>query len=171
MASTSVNPHDLEPLIKSMLGSGIGASSEVRQFDTGATRDLDDTKPDYEGFLSPLVIEAFGVYMTFNRHTKAGLRASDNWQKGIPLEQYAKSGFRHFLDWWKAHRGYPTKESIIWACLGLLFNVQGYLHEYLKTHPGALEGALKSAELQRAGSQQVVHVVNVPPTWPANPQT
>lgn len=131
-------------------GLGKPSPSAVRQFDTGATRDLDDTKPDYEGFLSPLVIEAFGVYMTFNRHTAAGLRDSDNWQKGIPLAQYMKSGLRHAIEWWKAHRGFPTKEGIIWACLGLLFNVQGYLHEYLKANPGYLEVALKNAEIRRA---------------------
>jgi len=33
----------------------------VRQFETGANRDTDEGEPDYEAFLSPLAIEAFGA--------------------------------------------------------------------------------------------------------------
>jgi hypothetical protein len=104
--------------------------AKVRKFDTGATRDTDEGKPDYEGYLSPLVIEAYGEYMLKHQeqsdHTQ---RSSDNWQKGIPKEQYMKSGWRHFKDWWKSHRkGTPDRE----AMLALMFNVMGYLHEELK---------------------------------------
>lgn len=119
--------------------------TEMRTFETGATRDLDVTKNDYEGFLSPLVIEAFGEYMTFNRNTAAGVRDSDNWQKGIPLDAYIKSGWRHFLDWWKFHRGHPINEGVVWALCGLLFNVQGYLHELLKKDPALLQAAVENA--------------------------
>ena len=35
----------------------------MRTFDTGATRDTNTDKPDYEGFLSPLVIERYGQFM------------------------------------------------------------------------------------------------------------
>ena len=114
---------------------------KVRTFETGATRDADDTKPDYEGYLSPLAIAAFGRYMTAHRLQSDGsLRASDNWQKGIPPEQYLKSAFRHLIEWWTFHRcasfvgldGIDTdvEESLC----GLLFNVMGYLHEYEKKH-------------------------------------
>lgn len=106
---------------------------KIRSFNTGATRDTDEGKYDYEGFLSPLVVERFGEYMNKHRKQSDGnLRDSDNWQKGIPKEAYMKSGFRHFFDWWKEHRGYKTKEGIEEALVALLFNVQGYLHEYLK---------------------------------------
>jgi hypothetical protein len=109
-------------------------TATIRKFDTGATRDLDASKLDYEGFLSPLVIERFAQYMHENRVMADGsLRDSDNWQKGIPPEAYAKSGFRHFFDWWKEHRGIPTDEGLERACCGLLFNVMGYLHEHLKS--------------------------------------
>jgi len=105
----------------------------IRQFETGATRDTDVGKHDYEGFLSPLVIERFGEYMTKHRHQSDGkLRDSDNWQRGIPLAQYIKSGWRHFFDWWKAHRGYTSREGLEDALCGLLFNAMGYLHEHLK---------------------------------------
>lgn len=111
-------------------------TAPVRKFSTGATRDIDTSKPDYEGFLSPLVLEAYGAYMAKNRRMKDGtLRASDNWQLGIPADAYMKSGWRHFFDWWKEHRGIPTKDGMVTACLALLFNVSGYLHEYLKKHP------------------------------------
>lgn len=106
----------------------------MREFTTGATRDNDDTKHDYEGFLSPLVIERFGVYMTKHREQADGqVRASDNWQKGIPKDAYMKSAWRHFLDWWKEHRGIGSREGLEDALCALFFNVQGYLHEHLKT--------------------------------------
>ena len=69
----------------------------VRTFDTGATRDTDDGKLDYEGFISPLVLERFARYMHTHRLQPDGtLRDSDNWQKGIPRDQYIKSAWRHF---------------------------------------------------------------------------
>lgn len=107
--------------------------SAVRQFNTGATRDTDDGKLDYEGFLSPLVVERFAEYMHGHRvQSDGGLRASDNWQKGMPRSSYMKSGWRHFFDWWKEHRGHRTKDGLENALCALLFNVQGYLHELIK---------------------------------------
>jgi len=105
----------------------------IRQFKTGATRDTEEGKYDFEGFLSPLVLERFGEYMHKHRKQADGkLRDSDNWQKGIPQDAYIKSGFRHFMDWWKEHRGYGSREGLEDALCALLFNVQGYLHEHLK---------------------------------------
>jgi len=104
----------------------------MRQFDTGATRDVEDGKLDYEGFLSPLVLHRFAEYMHLHRVQADGIaRDSDNWQKGIPKDAYIKSGFRHFMDWWLEHRGYPSREGLEDALCALLFNVQGYLHEVL----------------------------------------
>jgi hypothetical protein len=109
------------------------ANVQVRRFDTGATRDLDTTKLDYEGFLSPLVVKRYAEYMHANRQLADGtFRDSDNWQKGIPLSAYVKSAWRHFFDWWSEHRGIRTREGIELALCGLLFNIMGYLHEYLK---------------------------------------
>jgi len=123
----------------------------LRSFSTGATRDTAAGKHDYDGFISPLVLEAFGTYMDFNRLLPDGsTRESDNWQKGIPLPVYVKSGWRHFVDWWREHRGYLSHEGVVWALCGLLFNVNGYLHEYLKAHPGALAEALDRANERRA---------------------
>jgi len=104
----------------------------MRNFATGATRDTSEGKPDYEGFLSPLVIERYGEYMNKHRKQADGkLRDSDNWQKGIPRDTYMKSGWRHFFDWWKLHRTLPSSSLLEDALCALLFNVMGYLHEHL----------------------------------------
>ena len=102
----------------------------MRQFDTGATRDTDEGKLDFEGFLSPTVLERYATYMHANRIQADGnLRDSDNWQKGIPREAYMKSGWRHFFAWWSAwRRGVDGTQD---AC-ALLFNVMGWIHETLK---------------------------------------
>lgn len=105
----------------------------MRTFDTGATRDGDTDKYDYEGFLSPLVLERFAAYMHQHRLQADGqLRDSDNWQKGIPLAAYMKSCWRHFLDLWMLHRGHARPVTVEDACCALMFNVQGYLHETLR---------------------------------------
>lgn len=126
---------------------GTASRTMVRVFDTGANRDKDDGKLDYEGFLSPLVLEAYASYMNFNRRLNDGsIRASDNWQKGIPLDVYAKSGWRHFFDWWKFHRGIGIQCTIVFAICGVLFNASGYLHEKLKADPGLLGRCLEVEE-------------------------
>jgi hypothetical protein len=108
----------------------VSATMPIRQFVTGANRDVDTDKLDFEGFLSPLVVERFAQYMHKNRRLADGsFRDSDNWQKGIPLDVYMKSGFRHFIEWWKNHRESRTDEE---ALCGILFNTMGYLHEILK---------------------------------------
>ena len=114
--------------------------SKVRSFETGATRDTEEGKYDYDGFLSPLVLERYAEYMNKHRVQSDGnLRASDNWTKGIPKSAYMKSGWRHFFDWWKVHRNVPVPDGTVprqqlmeEALCALLFNVQGYLHEHLK---------------------------------------
>jgi len=105
----------------------------VRKFKTGATRDTEIGKNNYAGALSPLVTRAFGDYMTKHREQSDGsLRADDNWKKGMTLDSYMESGWRHFLDWWLEHDGYESRDGLEDALCGLLFNVQGYLHEHLK---------------------------------------
>lgn len=115
----------------------------IRTFETGATRNADNTKIDPEGFLSPTVIQAFSDYMNKHRVQADGtLRASDNWAKGIPQDAYMKSMWRHFLDVWSIHRGIArfdeTGKEIdkVEALCATLFNVQGMLHEQLKKIDG-----------------------------------
>ena|SRR5579859_754745 len=114
--------------------SGIGDYNPMRKFETGATRDSEDGKLDYEGFLSPAVEERFAEYMhTHRKQSDGSLRSADNWQKGIPEDVYMKSLFRHFMDVWKAHRGLPAPDLEESLC-AMKFNVNGMLYEVLKKH-------------------------------------
>lgn len=106
----------------------------MRQFDSGATRDTDEGKLDYEGFLSPVVLERYAEYMDKHSIQADGKRrASDNWQKGIPRSAYMKSMWRHFFDVWKLHRQGEQADSLTMeeALCALLFNVMGYLRQEL----------------------------------------
>lgn len=109
--------------------------SAIRTFATGATRDVDTEKLNYEGFLSPLVLERFARYMHRHRRQPDGqLRAADNWQKGITRDAYMESGLRHVLDVWMHHRGLPhlAREPLEESLCAALFNLNGYLFETLK---------------------------------------
>src|SRR5260370_38523668 len=101
---------------------------KMRTFESGATRDTDDAKIDPDGFLSPLVINRFCEYMAKNRMQKDGTtRASDNWKKGIPLDAYMKSMWRHFLSVWSRHQAADhVRED---DCCALRLNVLDYLDE------------------------------------------
>lgn len=104
----------------------------MRKFQTGGIRDNDQDKIDYEGFLNPLVLQAFGEYMHKHRKTANGLRASDNWQNFFGEEHLSvcmKSLLRHTHDLWMFHRGYKGRETIDDALNGILFNTMAY---YLK---------------------------------------
>lgn len=112
-------------------------SKTVQKFKSGATRNDDTHKYDYEGFLNPLALYEYGRYMHEHRHQRDGsLRDSDNWQKGIPLRKYAKSLVRHTFDLWRLQRGYAvidpdsgnpaTSQDL---CCAIIFNAFGYLKE------------------------------------------
>ncbi len=106
----------------------------MRQFETGATRNRDEDAYDYEGFLSPIVLQRFAAYMHRHREQADGtLRSSDNWQKGIPVDSYAKSLTRHHMDAWLNHRGYEdaAREDLEDALCAIIFNAQGWLHEIM----------------------------------------
>ena len=110
----------------------IVTDTTMRTFDSGATRDNDAAKPDFEGILSPLALQRYGAYMQKHRVQADGMvRASDNWQKGIPLDAYMKSLLRHVMALWYTHR-YAKGEDIEESLAAILFNAQGYLHELLK---------------------------------------
>lgn len=125
-------------------GSDLQPQTEtgVRQFGTGATRDLDANKLDFEGFLSPLVLERYAEHMHKARKMPDGsMRESDNWQLGIPVVAYMKSLFRHFFSVWKLHRGLPVTEVVRGETIvkdletelcAVIFNASGMLHETLK---------------------------------------
>jgi hypothetical protein len=67
---------------------------------------------DFEGFLSPVVVRRYGEYMHAHRFGHPdGIRAADNWQKGIPQDAYMKSAWRHFMDWWLIHRDHVAEDA------------------------------------------------------------
>lgn len=136
-------------IVRSRKGLGIGSYTkidntkiinEIRKFDTGATRNIDTNKHDFEGFISPSVEHRFAEYMQSHRKQKDGtIRDSDNWQAGIPIPVYQKSLVRHLLDLWLLWRGGTPidpdtgKPSNLQNLLcAIKFNVNGYLHEVLK---------------------------------------
>ncbi len=105
-----------------------------REFSSGATRNSEEGKLDYEGFLSPLALERYAQYMDKHRHLEdGGLRSSDNWQKGMPRDSYMKSMWRHLIQVWNWHRRTGVGgETIQDALCGVIFNAMGYLHEVEK---------------------------------------
>lgn len=116
---------------------------------SGATRTDSSNKPDFDGFLSPLVLARYGAYMHKHRKLADGsLRESDNWQRGIPFSAYAKSLLRHVLQFHGWHRGFVPEdwdtgetlhiEDILCA---IIFNASGYLHEILKRRVRRRDGS------------------------------
>lgn len=106
-------------------------------FATGATRSNSDDKIDYEGYISPVVLRLFGEYMHEHRIQRDGkVRASDNWQQGIPIYRYVKSLIRHTQEFWLMWRGEVainpdngkpfTLKQVLCA---ILFNTMGILFE------------------------------------------
>ena len=112
---------------------------QYRTFDTGATRDTATGKFEYAGYLSPYFINEFARYMNKHQQMPDGTRrACDNWQKGMPLDVYVQSAFRHFFDFWSISRGIEVIDEkgkpveLSEAVMGLVFNLQGYWHEVAK---------------------------------------
>lgn len=107
------------------------ADKLMATFDTGATRSSEDGKIDPEGFLSPLVIEEYCHYMHACRIQDDGqLRASDNWQQGMPKPRYMRSIWRHFLTMWSAWRR-DDERTVLVEIMALLFNLMGFAHVLL----------------------------------------
>ncbi len=103
-----------------------------RTFNTGATRDTDEGKLDWEGFISPIWMQEFAKYMHTHRTQVDGdLRDADNWQKGMPRRQYMKSLIRHTWNLWLLWRGIGTKEQMLELLCAIQFNVQGLGYELL----------------------------------------
>lgn len=125
---------------------------------TGANRNPDNGKFDYEGFSNPICEYSFAKYMHGHRLLEDGtMRDSDNWQKGLPNDWLIKSLHRHFMDLWLLSRGFivvkrkdesgehtlvysgttPTLNNdehlvtIEEACNGVRFNSEGLKYNYL----------------------------------------
>ena len=105
----------------------------MREYTTGATRSDVAGRPQYEGYFSPIVLWRFGQYMLKHQKQEDGkMRKADNWQQGMPLDDYMDSMWRHFMDIWLYHRGHGVEtahEELQDALCAMMFNVMGYLHE------------------------------------------
>jgi hypothetical protein len=115
----------------------------IRKSRGGSIRDRDNDKLDYEGCLSPIILESFAKYMKEHEICSDGSkRVSDNWQLGMEKSWYMKSLLRHVISTWKLHRGFKSHAERIGGKIrniniedslnGVIFNAMGYLFEILK---------------------------------------
>lgn len=109
----------------------------MREFESGATRDNADDKPDYFGFESALARKRYGQYMLRHQVQADGvLRSSDNWKKGMPPEETVRSLVRHVEDIKLWYEGYG--EEMVARCdleealCASWFNIQSMLTEVIK---------------------------------------
>ena len=111
-------------------------SGRLRTYSTGATRDTASGKHEPWKFTSVLVEKRFCEYMHRYRHQSDGeLRDSDNWKRGIEIEDYYDSLSRHVQDLRLILDGYPElarEQDAEEALCAIFFNVQGMLHEMIK---------------------------------------
>lgn len=111
----------------------------VEAFATGATRESDTDKLDYEGFLDPAVLRRYAEYMHRHRKQADGtMRGSDNWQAGMPRGRYIKSLLRHVFELWLWWRGSPIEQrterdsqNVEEVLCAVIFNAQGLMREIL----------------------------------------
>ena len=110
----------------------------LRMSDSGAIRNSDVGKINYQGALSPLVLEAYGKYIEKHSLLPDGTRRNNkNWQNlfGTPEEHRQvciESAWRHFIDLLMDHDGYESRDGIDEALGGLMFNIQAYWFSILK---------------------------------------
>ena len=108
----------------------------MRAFETGATRDSNEDKLDYKGFLSMIAIKQFAEYMHSHRKQADGsMRASDNWRKGIPVSAYEESMTRHVFEWLQALEA-GDRDKAFEIAPAIWFNLQGWMHEEGKLRNG-----------------------------------
>lgn len=118
----------------------------TRLFESGATRDSDQSKLAWSRFLSPFVLHEYAKYMHSKRSSNVppgqALRDPDNWQKGIPIDAYAESLTRHGFEFWMMHEsGEADFKKMIETLCAILFNAMGYMLELLKgARPTKKEG-------------------------------
>lgn len=110
----------------------------LRKSDTGAIRNSDVDKINYQGALSPLVLEAYGAYIQKHSLLPDGTRRNNkNWQNLFGTHEEHRqvcieSAWRHFLDVLMEHDGYESRDGIDEALGGLMFNIQAYWFSLLK---------------------------------------
>lgn len=113
--------------------------TNIRKFGNGATRDTIEGKLSYVKGLSPIVLQRYLQYLDKHRLQSDGLmREFNNWKRGIPVDTYNDSLFRHAMAAWLLHDGFPVKDNHGSVTLedtlcAIIFNASGWLHESLKS--------------------------------------
>ncbi len=97
----------------------------MREFETGAVRDSDDTKENYIESLPWLALRRYAFYMK-SKEAKYG---KGNFKKGIPIESYEESLLRHVQKYIsnKHENGNFEKEEDHLSAM--LFNIFGIIFE------------------------------------------
>jgi hypothetical protein len=97
----------------------------VREFETGAIRDSDDSKEDYIETISWTAFKRYAEYMT-GKKKKYG---AGNFKKGIPIDSYEQSLARHLQKYLsnKYENGNNEKEEDHLSAM--VFNLFGIMHE------------------------------------------
>jgi len=117
----------------------------MREFETGATRDVVEGKLSYIKGLSPIVLRRYLEYLNLHRKQSDGnMREFDNWKKGIEQDVYLDSLGRHNMDVWLLCHNYLTEDNhgpvdLESALCGIIFNSTGMLHEILEKKVKKLE--------------------------------
>lgn len=118
-----------------------------QSFATGATRSSDRDKFDFEGHIAPEVLAYYASYMHKHRVQRDGnIRASDNWQQGIPRYRFVKSLIRHVFEFWRMWRGNAVRNpdngqlfTFGDVLCAILFNTMGLIFEMQRRNPGMLD--------------------------------
>lgn len=113
------------------------AQDRIRTFSTGADRDTDEGKIRPAGALNPAVLRRFCEYMLKHSTRSDGTkRSADNWQRGMPPDEFMESLLRHVFTAWDVQRGGTVVENgetvtLQDALCGVVFNAFGLLHHDL----------------------------------------
>lgn len=97
----------------------------IRNFKTGAVRDMDDDKENYVECFSFTAWRRFAKYMK----TQEKKYPPDNWRKGIPVKEYEKSLMRHLQKYFANKYECAELELEIDHLGAAMFNLQGIMHE------------------------------------------
>lgn len=134
---------DARDLIWGMNDEFDGVTSDVREFPTGATRDLKvekdgSRKLEYAQFFSPVVLQARAKYMDKHREKNGVVfREGDNWKGGFTdgkegveaIKDTFGSHLRHVIDQWMIIDGREdlSREEMVDTICAQMFNLESML--------------------------------------------
>lgn len=91
-------------------------SGNRQDFETGAKRDTQDDKPRYD------LVSVRALKRVAELLGRGAAKYGDrNWEKGIPLDRYYASMFRHMIQW---AEGDTSEDHLAAVC----FNAMGIMH-------------------------------------------